>query len=114
MESTGPEPSNPLQSPNQPESQTSIFIRFTSIKFASAISLLNIDQKKRKVCKQLQSNITKNLLEKVKENLLKTYKYINQEEILQTLKHISHAINNTTSRELNQLINSNQQIEKTT
>ena len=54
------------------------------------------------------------MLEKAKENLLKAYKYINQKEILQALKYISHAINNTTSRELNQLIDLNQQIEKTT
>ena len=54
------------------------------------------------------------MLEEAKENLLKTYKYTNQEEILQALKYVSHAINNTTSRELNQLIDSNHQIEKTT
>ena len=62
----------------------------------------------------MQSNIIKNLLEKAKENLFKAFKYINQEKILQALKHVSHAINNITSKELNQLIDSNQQIEKTT
>ena len=114
MKSTEPELLNSLQSSNQSESQTSTFVKFIFVKFASAIPLLNINQKKRKACKQLQNNITKNLLEKAKENLLKAYKYTNQEEILQALKHVSHTINNTTSRELNQLINSNQQIEKTT
>ena len=62
----------------------------------------------------MQGNIIKNLFEEAKENLLEAYKYTNQKEILQILKHVSHAINNTTSRELNQLIDSNHQIEKTT
>ena len=106
MEPGGPEPEGPdlpnlLQLPDQSESQTPTSARFTSTKFISAIPLLNIDQKKRKACKQLQSNIIKNLLEKVKKNLLEAYKYTNQEEILQALKHVSHAINNTTSKELN-------------
>ena len=102
------EPLNLSQSLNQSKSQTSTSARFTSVKFVPAIPLLNINQKKRKACKQLQSNIIKNLLEEAKENLLKAYKYTNQEEILQALKHVSHAINNTISKELNQLIDSNQ------
>ena len=74
--------SNLPQSPDQSGSQTPTPARFTSAKFVPAIPLLNIDQKKRKACKQLQSNIIKNLLEETKENLLKAFKYINQEEIL--------------------------------
>ena len=71
------------------------------IKFASVIPLLEISQKKRKACNQLQDNISKNMLEEAKESLLEAYKHTNQKEILQALKHISHAINNTTSKELN-------------
>ena len=112
IESTRSEFPNLLQSLGQLKPQTSTAIKSVQItaanfmptkhtKFALVIPLLEISQKKKKACNQLQSNISKNLLKEAKKSLLETYKHINQEEILQVLKHISHAINNTTSKELN-------------
>ena len=125
MESTESEFSDVSQSSDQLKSQTFTatksvqitavnFMPIKHTKFAPVIPLLEISQKKRKACNQLQGNISKNLLEEAKESLLEAYKHTNQEEILQALKHVSHAINNIINKKLNQLINLNQQIEKTT
>ena len=112
MESTKSEFSDLSQSSGQLKPQTFTatksvqitavnFVPIKHIKFTLVIPLLEISQKKKKVCNQLQSNISKNLLEEVKESLLEAYEHINQKEILQALKHISHVINNITSKKLN-------------